>query len=90
MSGFLSFVFLLLVIWLLSHCTHMLLRLLGGALFPRCPDESGAGVRRIQSGAIRPCPNPHCRKDNRGEARFCAQCGQPLIRRSGLESDHAC
>lgn len=90
MSGFLSFVFLLLVIWLLLHCIHMFLRLIGEALFPRCSDGSGVRARRTQSGVTRLCPNPQCGKCNRGEARFCARCGQPLIRRSGLEIDHAC
>jgi hypothetical protein len=90
MTGFLSFLFLLLVIWLLLHCIHMFLRLIGESLFPGSAGRSGVTVKRIQAGVSRPCPNPHCRKDNRGAARFCARCGQPLIPLSGLQIDHAC
>lgn len=87
MGGFLSFLFLLLVIWLLLHCVHGVVRLIGESL-----GESGevlARGRRLRGRAPRPCPNPHCRRDNRGEARFCAQCGQPLAPRSSLAVDHA-
>jgi len=79
MSGFLSFLFLLVVIWLLLHCIHAFLRLAGESFLPR-RDDARARIS-AKTGGARPCPNPGCRKDNRGDARYCAQCGQPLARR---------
>jgi len=89
MSGFLSFLFLLLVIWLLLRCVQTFLRLIGESLFPGRDARRGIRTKRVRARMVRPCPNPHCRQDNRGEARFCARCGQPLLPRAGA-IDHAC
>lgn len=87
MAGFLSFLFLLLVIWALLSCAHALLRLIGESLFPGAPDDLSATMMRERGGADRLCRNPHCRKDNRGGARFCARCGEPLA--AGIATDRA-
>lgn len=86
MAGFLSFLFLLLVIWALLHCLHAFLRLLGEGLFGR-PSEPLKDMRSMRARGPRPCPNPLCRKDNRGWARFCARCGQPLT--TSIAADRA-
>jgi hypothetical protein len=90
MSGFLSFLFLLLVIWLLLHCVHAFVRLIGESLFSGGSHPNGARTKRIRFVPAKTCSNALCRKDNRADAQFCARCGQPLGSRAKLPIHHAC
>jgi hypothetical protein len=77
-----------LVVTLLVFCgLWMLVRLMGtvGAALGRL-FTGGPGVDRrppspggkLTVTGLRICPNSRCRKTNVPEARYCAQCGQPL------------
>jgi hypothetical protein len=75
MAGLVSFLFLLLVVSALAYCGVTLVRLLADAAFP--------DHRTAMTEVRRPCPDPRCRRDNRVGARFCAQCGRPLVPAGG-------
>lgn len=90
MSGVFSFLFLLLVTWLLLYCIHAFLRLVGESLFGNAGEAASGKPVTGRLGASRDCSNPHCRNENRANARFCAKCGEPLTGRREPAANPSC
>lgn len=80
--AFLFFCFLLAAPWVVVVCLIRLAQWVSGGRSTETDGRHGVAGPAPDAGQTREtltCPDPHCGRVNDGRARFCAQCGRPLL-----------